>query len=199
MRDQPTRPPAPKTPPVEYRFVTGWHFTDEVTTSAVFEKLDTFGFYSLSLINEILYLLGALMSSWAEVDLTTVTTDNSVLPENQDFEFELHPGARFSKYDPDRVEAAAKVVKGEFAGRIKYFSYPDPNKVGDWVRGVFIRMTHALGSEIEPGESPVEYLNRMAGAHFVTKMKHRIIEVDGVSTTKDDIKIGNVKAVRTPD
>ncbi|CAN5950563.1 unnamed protein product [Sphagnum jensenii] len=141
--------------------------------------------------------LGALMSSWAEVDLTTVTTDNSVLPENQDFEFELLPGARFSKYDPDRVEAAAKVANGEFAGRIKYFSYPDPNKVGEWVRGVFIRMTHALGSEIEPGESPVDYLNRMAGAHFVTKMKHRMVEVDGVSTTKDDIKIGNVKAVRT--
>ncbi len=140
-----------------------------------------------------------MSTSWSEVDLTTVTTDNNVLPEGQDFEFELLPGARFSKYDPDRVEAAAKVATGEFAGRVKYFSYPDPKKVGEWVRGVFVRMTHAIGEEIEPGESPVDYLNRVAGGHFRAQVKHRLVAQDGVDITKDEIKIGNVKPVRLAD
>jgi hypothetical protein len=136
------------------------------------------------------------MSSWMEVDLTTVPTDNEVLPENQYFNFELLAGAKPSRFDPDRIECAAKVIDGEFAGRVKYFSYPDPAKVGDWVRGVFIRATRAFGVEIEKGETPVEYLNRVAGAHFSAPVKHRIVDSDGVDSTKDEIKIGNIKAVK---
>ena len=131
-----------------------------------------------------------------EVDLTTIPTDNEVLPENQYYNFELLPGAKPSRYDADRIECAAKVVDGEFAGRVKYFSYPDPNKVGDWVRGVFIRMTHAIGVEIEEGEHPVDYLNRVAGGKFSAPVKHRVVDSDGVDTTKDEIKIGNIRATK---
>lgn len=135
------------------------------------------------------------MSSWSEVDLTTVSTDNDILPEGK-YEFELLPGARFSKYDPDRVEAAGKVASGEFAGRIQYFNYPDPAKVGEWVRGVFVRMTRATGVEIEEGESPVDYLNRAAGSHFVGAVLHRVFDKDGESVTKSDLKIGSITPVR---
>lgn len=135
------------------------------------------------------------MSSWLEVDLTQIPTDNEVLPEGTYYDFELLAGAKPSRFDPDRIECAAKVVNGEFAGRIKYFSYPSPEKQ-PWVRGVFVRMTHALGTDIEEGEHPVDYLNRVAGAQFSAPVKHRQVDVDGMETTKDEVKIGNVRAVR---
>lgn len=151
----------------------------------------------LSVATVQIEILGSTnLSSWMEVDLTTIPTDNATLPENVYYNFELLPGAKASRYDADRIECAAKVIDGEFAGKVKYFSYPDPNKVGDWVRGVFVRMTHALGSEIEEGEHPVDYLNRVAGHQFSASVKHRPVDTDGVTTIKDEIKIGNVRAIR---
>lgn len=135
------------------------------------------------------------MSAWLDVDLTTIPTDNDVLPEGQYFNFELLPGAKPGKFNPDRIECAAKVVDGEFAGRVKYFSYPPPAEQ-PWVLGVFVRMTRALGVEIETGEEPVDYLNRAAGGHFAAPVRHRKVDTDGMDTTKDEIKIGNVRAIR---
>jgi len=132
-----------------------------------------------------------------EVDLTTVSTDNEVLPEGVYYDFELLPGAKPSRWDADRIECAAKVINGEFAGKVKYFSYPDPKKVGEWVRGVFIRLTHAVGIEIQENEHPVDYLNRIAGSKFSAPVKHRVVDADGVDTTKDEIKIGNIRAIRS--
>lgn len=135
------------------------------------------------------------MSSWLDVDLTTIPTDNEVLPEGVYYDFELLAGAKPSRFDPDRLECAAKVINGEFTGRVKYFSYPSP-ALQPWVRGVFVRLTHAIGEDIAEGEHPVDYLNRAAGGHFSAPVKHRQIDVDGMETTKDEIKIGNIRAVR---
>jgi hypothetical protein len=138
------------------------------------------------------------LSSWNEVDLSTVPTEAAILPEGK-YEFELLPGARFGKWDADRVEAGAKVASGEFSGRICYFNYPSPAKVGDWVYGVFVRMTKATGVEIEEGETPVDYLNRVAGEHFMATLKHRTYadSETGESVTKMDLKIGSVGPVRS--
>lgn len=138
-----------------------------------------------------------MSTSWSEVDLTTVPTDTDLLPEGK-YEFELLPGARYSKWDPDKIEAAGKTVGGEFPGRVKYFSYGDPKKVGDWIRGVFVRLQRAMGVEMEPGEDPVAYLNRedVVGGHFTAKVYHRMWDKDGESQTKDDIKIGSIMPVR---
>lgn len=136
------------------------------------------------------------MASWSEVDLSNVATDNNVLPEGQYYTFELLPGARPNKYDEGKIDAAAKVISGEFEGRVKYFSYPNPEKVGNWVFGVFTRMSHALGVEIEENEKPEVYLNRVAGGVFMAPVKHRTYEQEGETITKDEIRIGNVKAFR---
>jgi hypothetical protein len=133
--------------------------------------------------------------AWEEIDLTSVSTDNDLLPEEVDYVWELLPGAKFGRFDLERVEAAGKVASGEFAGRVKYFSYPDPKKQS-WSPGVFVRMTKAIGIELEDGEGPVDYLNRVAGNHFVAPVKHRMVSYEGADTTKDEIKITNVKAVR---
>lgn len=134
--------------------------------------------------------------SWSEIDLTSVSTESNVLPENVDYTWELLPGAKFSRFDPGRVEAAAKVATGEFAGRVKYFSYPDPKKQS-WSPGVFIRLTKAVGIEVEEGESPVDYLNRVAGSNFTAPVRHRLVpDEGGAEATKDEVKIQNVKPVR---
>lgn len=135
------------------------------------------------------------MSSWNEIDLTAVPTDQDVLPEGVEFTFELLQGARYGKFDANRIEAAAKVVDGEFAGKVSYFSYPDPEKQ-PWSSGVFVRMTRALGEDINEGEDPVAYLHRVAGGKFLSKVKHRPYSSDGVDGVKAELAIGNVKPVR---
>jgi hypothetical protein len=134
-------------------------------------------------------------TGWAEVDLSTVPTDLDTLPIGK-YEFELLPGARYSKWDPQRVEFAGKIVGGEFPGKVLYSSYPDPAKVGDWVKGVFVRMSRAAGIEIESNEDPVEYLNRITGTHFMAKVEHRERDKDGENVTVADLKIGSVAPVR---
>jgi len=137
------------------------------------------------------------MSSWTEVDLANVGADTDLLPEGK-YTFELLPGARYDKWDPERIKVAAKTVGGEFPGRVKYFDYPSPAKVGEWVRGVFIRLTRAAGVEIESGQDPVDYLNQesVVGANFTAKVYHRVFDKEGESQTKDDIKIGSILPVR---
>lgn len=130
--------------------------------------------------------------SWTDVDLTNIPTDVDVIPEGRDYVFELLPGAKYGKFDAGRLEAAAKVAEGEFANRIVYFSYPDPT-VQPWSLGVFARMVKSLGGDAVAGEDPVAYLNRKAGSKFISKVGHRVVEIDGGSTTKVELKIGNVK------
>lgn len=134
------------------------------------------------------------MSAWLDVDLTTIPADNAVLPEGQYFTFEL-VSAKPGNFNADRVECTAKVVGGEFDGWTKYFSYPPPSEQ-PWVRGVFVRLVHAVGVDIDANEEPVDYINRNAGAHFSAPVKHRVVDVDGMETTKDEVKIGNIRAVR---
>lgn len=133
--------------------------------------------------------------SWGDINLSELTTEQKVLPEETDFNFELLPGAKFNPWNPNRVDAAAKVIDGEFAGERLYFSYPDPVE-NTWVPGVFARMIKALKVEAETGEDPVTYLNRAAGSKFTAKVKHRRVDTDGVETVKAEIKIGNVKGYK---
>lgn len=133
--------------------------------------------------------------SWNEIDLTTISPVIEPLPDRE-FKWQLLPGAKFSDFDAQRVEAQAAVAEGEFAGRKIYFSYPDPAKQ-DWSPRVFARMVHALGVEIMPGETPVAYLNRAAGqgATFLAPAKRRQTQVEGSENAvpKVDLVIFNVK------
>jgi|SRR5882672_4383432 len=130
--------------------------------------------------------------AWEDVDLSEVRPDNEVLPEEQEFVFELLKGAKLSKFYPDKIEVAARVAEGEFKGKISYFSYPSPEEQ-PWVLGVFKRMEIALGTPQEKGEHPVDYLNRVAGSFFISKIKHRVVQAGGDDVTKAEVKIGNVK------
>jgi hypothetical protein len=134
------------------------------------------------------------MSSWGDIDISTLSTDPVVLPEGNKYTFKLNKGARFSPFKEGRIDAGATVAEGDYKGTQVYFSYPDP-KEQPWVLGVFARMQKALGLKAEAGEDPVTYLNRAAGNLFVAPVKHRNVTVDGVEGKKAEINIGNVTPV----
>lgn len=133
--------------------------------------------------------------SWTEIDLTSISPVIEPLPDRE-YKWQLLPGAKYSDFDPARVEASAAIAEGEFAGRKCFFSYPDPAKK-DWSPRVFARMIHALGLDIMPGEEPVAYLNRAAGqgCYFTAPTKRRAMPEDGADNQvpKVDLVIFNVK------
>src|SRR5580658_10337164 len=113
--------------------------------------------------------------SWNEIDLQGVSTEMDLIPEGK-YVFTLLPGAKYSQWNPNKIEVGAKIAEGEFAGRVVYFSYGDPEKVPAMV-GAFKRLEIALsknyGTAIETGQDPVDYLNGVAGAQFISDIKHR--------------------------
>lgn len=133
--------------------------------------------------------------SWGDVDLSTVATDLEVLPESI-LNFVV-VSAKPNKFDAEKVDVLAKVFDGELKGRTTFFSYPDPAKQ-DWSPGVFARLAKSMGIPIEKGEMPVAYINRAAsaGGKFTAPIKHRLVEVDGLETTKSEVNIMKVKAYR---
>ena len=141
--------------------------------------------------------------SWTETDLTGVSTEMETLPEGQPFTFALLPGAKYSQWNPNMIELGAKVVGGEYTGRVQYFSYGDPNTTPSMVQA-FKRLEVALVADgappIDAQEDPVVYLNNpeVVGKKFVAPLKHRVLPLkEGQETpeTKADLSIFKVKAV----
>lgn len=136
--------------------------------------------------------------SWQELDLSGVSTDMELIPEGE-FVFSLLNGAKYSQWNPNKIEAAAKVDEGEYKGRVTYFSYGDPEKVPA-MAGALKRLERAIfkntGAEIASGQDPVEFLNDNAGAKFIGTVYHREFEnKDGEKQRKAEIKVFKVKPV----
>ena len=138
--------------------------------------------------------------SWTEQDLVGVSIEMETLPENVPFTFALLPGAKYGQWNPNKIELGAKVVEGEYAGRVSYFSYGDPTAVPS-MPAALKRLELALVADgapsIETGEDPVVYLNNpdVVGKRFIAPLKHRTYEREGENITKADISIFKVKAV----
>lgn len=141
--------------------------------------------------------------SWTNVNLNDVPTGRELLPGSgpadangaqapADYTLQVLPGSKFSDKDPGKVEVNAAVVGGEFNGRRAFISYPDPAKQ-EWSPVAFKRLTVAIGVDVEPGESPVAYLNRVAGLHFVMPIG---IRVDNENVPRQDYKLFNPKPAR---
>lgn len=130
--------------------------------------------------------------SWADIDLSTISTAITPVAENPDgYIFELLPGAKTSDYDPNKIEAQAAIVEGEFAGRKLYFSFPDPAKQ-EWSPRILRRFLESLGLDPEAGETPVQALNRGAALRFKAPVKHRKNTEEG-APPKVDLDIFHVR------
>lgn len=128
-------------------------------------------------------------TGWAEIDLTTVSTQMEVLPEGE-YTFQILPGAKFSDRDAGKVEFQAAVAAGEHAGRRVFLSYPNPAEY-DWAPRQFKRMVEVLGADIQKGEGPTEYLNRVQGLRFGAPVIHKI---DSQGVTRANVNLSKVKA-----
>lgn len=138
--------------------------------------------------------------SWIEIDLEGVSAEMELVPEGA-YVFTLLPGAKYSRFDAQKIEAAAKVAEGEFAGRVVYFTYGDPDKAPAMI-GAFKKLEIALakntGVAITTGQDPVEYLNSVAGGRFIAPIKHRSYKADpndeeSETKTKAEIAVFKVK------
>lgn len=129
--------------------------------------------------------------SWETIDLTSVSTALEIIPEKT-FTFELLPGAKYDERDPNRISCQAAIVQdGEFTGRRIFFSYPDPS-VKEWSPKALKRLEQAIGIDIERGEDPVTYLNRVAGNHFMTNVTHSK-PTDEYPNPRANLNLFNVK------
>ena len=124
---------------------------------------------------------------WETIDFSKVSTAMDLLPTG-DYTLQILPGAKYSDFDPGRVEFAAAVVGGEQNGRRIFVSYPNPAKQ-DWSPKQFKKLVEVLGEDITEGESPVEYLNRNAGLRFEGTVDHRTYEAEGGKVTKAQVNI----------
>lgn len=116
------------------------------------------------------------MGGWQTVNL------KDVKPEQRDeipvgtYVFELMPGTKYDDYNGVSVSAAI-VSEGDTRGRRAFFSFPDPTSTSQagkpktWSAQALKKFEIALGIEAEDGESPTEYLNRVAGTRFGAEIK----------------------------
>jgi hypothetical protein len=124
------------------------------------------------------------MSNWENINLTDVPTGLEIIPKGI-YTFQIMPGARYNDRNPNKVEFQLAVVGGEFAGKRAFASYPDPSEYA-WSPSVFKRLTVALGTDVEAGEDPVVYLNRVANLHVNLEVKHR---TDTSGTERADVNL----------
>lgn len=110
--------------------------------------------------------------SWQNIDLTTIPTGLEILPKGE-YTFSILPGSKFNDKDPGRVDFTLAVAIGEFVGKRVYASYPNPDNY-PWSPTAFKRLVEAVGTDVEAGETPVAYLNRVANLHVNFPIEHKV-------------------------
>jgi len=107
--------------------------------------------------------------AWTDVNLADVKPEGfDPIPEGT-YTFSLLPTATLrDRNGVQELNVSASITNGDFTGRRVFFSYPDPTstdskgKKRSWSAQALKKLEIALGTEITEGESPVEYLNRVA-------------------------------------
>jgi hypothetical protein len=134
--------------------------------------------------------------SWQNIDLSKVSTQPEVIPDGV-YTLELNPGSKLN--DKESVLVSASISQdGEFTGRKVYFSYPDPESVSSkgtvnsWSAVAFKRLEQAIGVDMNEGELPVDYLNRVAGNKFQAPIQ-TTPATDEYPQPRTNVKIFNVR------
>lgn len=107
---------------------------------------------------------------WSTIKFSEINPNPEIIPEGE-YVFSVS-GAKFNDMDGNKVDVNATIVtEGDFTGRKMFFSYPNPS-IKEWSPKALKRLEMALGTDAGDEESPVEYLNRVAGSHFRAKVSH---------------------------
>jgi hypothetical protein len=133
--------------------------------------------------------------SWTNINIKDVNPAQLDLVAPGSYVFALNPGAKYN--ERGAILASATIESdGEFKGKKMLFSYPDPEsvsqegKVQQWSSVAFKRLEVAVGQDMEEGEDPVAYLNRIAGAKFAAGVTAK---EDATGTKRSNIQLLNVK------
>ena len=132
--------------------------------------------------------------SWSSINLREVNPAQLDLVAPGTYVFAINAGAKYN--ERGAVLASATIESdGDFKGKRMLFSYPDPEsvssegKVQGWSSVAFKRLSIAVGQDIEEGEDPVAYLNRIAGSKFAAGVT--VKETD--TGKRSNIQLLNVK------
>lgn len=133
--------------------------------------------------------------SWTNVNIKEINPAQLDLVAPGDYVFVLNAGAKYN--ERGAILASATIESdGEFRGKKMLFSYPDPEsvssegKVQTWSSVAFKRLEVALGQDVDEGEDPVAYLNRVAGGKFAAKVTAK---EDNTGTKRSNIQLLNVR------
>ena len=97
------------------------------------------------------------------------------------YKFKLQPGANYrtNKFNGvEELNVRFDVAEGDYAGRPVFVNYPDPTSISKdgkpkaWSAQALKKLEIALGEDSNPGETPADYLNRVAtsGNTLITAM-----------------------------
>lgn len=132
--------------------------------------------------------------SWQNIDLKNISTQPEAIPDGT-YTLTINPGAKLN--DKETLLVSGTIAQdGEFTGRHVYWSYPDPESVSakgavnSWAAVAFKRLTQALGIDMNEGELPVEYLNRVAGNRVIFPVNTQL-PTDEYPTPRTNVKIFN--------
>lgn len=117
--------------------------------------------------------------SWSDVKLADVTVESFPEIENGTYTFTLLPGAstRTNKFGTEELVVSAAINSGSYSGRRVFLQYPgdsvhsETGKAITWGKQALKKLQIALGTEQTDGETPVDFLNRVASdGHSVFQM-----------------------------
>lgn len=126
------------------------------------------------------------------------------------YKFKLQPGAQYrtNKFNGvEELNVRFDVAEGDYAGRPVFVNYPDPTAIQQKGKNAgkpmafsaqaLKRLEIALGEDSLPGETPADYLNRVAtsGNTLISaQMVDATYEKNGVKVPKIDFGIFTVGA-----
>lgn len=108
--------------------------------------------------------------AWSDVKLADVTVESFPEIETGSYTFTLLPGAttRINNFDVEELVVSAAIVGGANAGRRVFLQYPadsvhsETGKPVTWGKQALKKLEIALGTEQTEGETPTDFLNRVA-------------------------------------
>lgn len=109
--------------------------------------------------------------SWTNINLKEVNAADLNLVADGTYVFQLNSGAKYNDFGG--IYASATIQsEGDFTGKRVSFSYPNPDEY-NWSAPALKRLSVVVGIDVEEGEDPVAFLNRIAGNNFAGKIVNK--------------------------
>lgn len=108
---------------------------------------------------------------WQQINLKEINASDLNLVADGTYTFQLNAGAKYNDFGG--IYASATIQSdGEFKGKRVSFSYPNPDEY-PWAGPALKRLSVVTGTDVEEGEDPVAFLNRIGGSLFSGKIVNK--------------------------